>query len=267
MPDYKAIFDGHLGPRGDFPACFAFSIHKAGSTLLHKMIADVCNLCKIPALSIPDTLFLEGIRDKEWQADKGILNLVEEGRLYYGFRYLPAAFLDPKLGLKKRQSVLLVRDPRDALVSEFYSFGGKYISHRTPDKNVESFTKDLEANAGLSIDDYVIQTSPYHLAKLQDYRNALDFSTVMLSRYEDIYFDKHRFLAEAFAHLRVPADPLIIRQVAAINDIRPSVEDYSKHIRKGAPGDHREKLKPETIELLNDMFHETCLHYGYDLHA
>lgn len=267
MPDYKAIFSEHLGPRGDFPACFAFSIHKAGSTLMHKMIAEACNRCSIPSLSIPDTLFLEGVKDREWQADEGILDLVEEGRLYYGFRYLPAAFLDPRLGLRQRRSVLLVRDPRDALVSEFFSFGGKHVSHRAPDKNAESFRKDLEATAGLDLDEYVIQSARFHLAKLEAYRSALDLSTVMLRRYEDIYFDKHRFLREIFSHLQIAADPDVIRDVAAANDIRPSMEDLSKHIRKGAPGDHREKLKPETISRLNDVFRVTCRNFGYDLDA
>ena len=265
MPDYKAIFGDHLGPRGDFPACFAFSIHKAGSTLMHKMIADVCIRCGVPSVSIPDTLFLEGISDREWQADKDILELVEEGRLYYGFRYLPAAFLDPALALKQRQSVLLVRDPRDALVSEFFSFGGKHVSHRVPDKNAEKFRKGLEATADLGLDDYVLQSAQYHLAKLKAYREALDLSTVMLRRYEDIYFDKHGFLQDVFAHLRIAVDPEVIREVAAANDIRPSVEDYSKHIRKGAPGDHREKLMPETISSLNDIFRQVCSDFGYDL--
>lgn len=267
MPDYKAIFSERLGPRGDFPACFAFSIHKAGSTLMHKMIADVCIRSRIPSLSIPDTLFLEGIKDREWQADPGILDLVEEGRLYYGFRYLPAAFLDPRLGLRQRRSVLLVRDPRDALVSEYFSFGGRHVSHRAPDKNADSFRKGLEATADLDLDEYVLQSAQYHLAKLKAYREALDFSTVMLRRYEDIYFDKHGFLADIFSHFGIAIDPEIVRQVAAENDIRPSEEDHSRHIRKGAPGDHREKLAENTIARLNGMFGDVCRSYGYELSA
>ena len=53
--------------------------------------------------------------------------------------------------------------------------------------------------------------------------------------------------------------------MAAQNDIRPVEEDMSKHIRKGTPGDHREKLQKETIAKLNDIFRDTCSFYGYDL--
>jgi len=57
----------------------------------------------------------------------------------------------------------------------------------------------------------------------------------------------------------------IIAKVAADNDVRPATEEVGKHIRKGAPGDHREKLKPETIDALNAQFRDIGQRYGYAL--
>jgi hypothetical protein len=99
------------------------------------------------------------------------------------------------------------------------------------------------------------------------YQSSLDFSLVLLRHYEEIYFDKRTFLTDIFAHFGVSVPIEVIEKVAAQNDIRPAKEDISKHIRKGTPGDHREKLRYETIAKLNNIFRDICRFYGYDLDA
>ena len=76
---------------------------------------------------------------------------------------------------------------------------------------------------------------------------------------------RENFLADIFTHFNIAVESDVLDEVAARNDIRPEVEDISKHIRKGTPGDHVNKLRPETITKLNDIFCETCAFYGYDL--
>ena len=87
----------------------------------------------------------------------------------------------------------------------------------------------------------------------------------MVRRYEDVSYDKHSFLREIFEHfgIGVPAD--IIAEVARQNDIRPKVENEARHIRKGTPGDHMQKLQPQTIATLNDTFRDVAAFYGYAL--
>jgi hypothetical protein len=263
--DYLALFKKDLATWGTFQECFAFSIHKAGSTLMYTMISQVCKAVQIPALSIPDMLFKEGIVSSEWENDQELLGLIEPGHIYYGFRFLPEILLNPQIRLREKKSVLLVRDPRDALVSEYYSLGGKHPSHCLPDKNKEAFLERAKANADFDIDEYVLRKATNHLRKLTTYQSNLDFNRVLLRRYEEIYFDKRTFLIDIFAHFGLSVPIEVIEQVAAQNDIRPVEEDMSKHIRKGTPGDHREKLQKETIAKLNDIFGDTCSFYNYDL--
>jgi hypothetical protein len=260
--DYKRLLANHLRPPGEFQACFAFSIHKAGSTLMNAMIQDVCRQAAIPAISIPDRLFAEGIGES-WANDKRVLEVIEEGRVYHGFRYLAPVLLHPGLRLNERRSVLLVRDPRDALVSEYFSYGGRHHSHRLPEKNREKFAERSEATKHLDIDEYVVAAAYGYRTKLDSYRKHLDLGRILLRRYEDIYFDKHKFLSEIFEHFRIPVAPAILARVSAANDLRPDAEDPSKHVRKGTPGDHREKLKLETIGTLNEMFRESGAAFGY----
>src|SRR5690606_1703897 len=112
---FLAALERQMPVPGDFPACFAFSIHKAGSSLMHSMIAAACKQAHIPAISIPDILFLEGLLEKDWERDQGITHALTDGRVYIGFRAMPSLLKGAESPLHGRKSVLLVRDPRDAL--------------------------------------------------------------------------------------------------------------------------------------------------------
>jgi Sulfotransferase domain len=265
MIDYQKIFETKLVPPGSFPDCYAFSIHKAGSTLMHKMIGEVCDSACIPGISIPDILFKEGVFEKDWADDEQILDLIASGRIYYGYRHLPKVFLNESLHLRDKKSVLLVRDPRDALVSQYFSYGGKNISHKLPDKNKEAFLEKAQATAHMEIDQYVLSNFAGYRNKLNAYKDNLNFDNVLLFKYEDIYFDKRKFLGDIFIHFGIEVEPKLLDEIAAKHDVRPEVEDAAKHIRKGTPGDYVNKLRPETTDKLNKIFAEICVWYGYDL--
>lgn len=266
--DYKEIFASRLSvPPGPFADCYAFSIHKAGSSLLHGMIDAVCAKVGIPSINIPDTLFNYGIHEEMWCADNAILELVKPGYVYFGFRVFPKIFADRYIGIKEKKSVLLVRDPRDALVSQYFSFGRKDFSHVLPARNAEALVEKWMTTASLTIDKYVLSQAQDYLRKMNAYRDllCLQNENVLLRRYEDIYYNKVGFIRDTFNHFGICIEKSILDEVAASNDIRPAVEDPSKHIRKGTPGDHKEKLSPQTIRDLNAIFKETAAFFGYNL--
>jgi len=245
--------------------CFVFGLHKCGSTLMHKMVREVCIQANIPILDIPALAFKEGIAGKDWSADESLIPIFKQSRLFLGFRFLPQVLMNPDLKIRDKKFVLLVRDPRDALVSAFFSFGGKHLSHKLPQKNSEAFLARVQNNANLDIDEYVIKHSQTNLKRMIEYRDHLDFNTGMIFRYEDIYYDKLKFLKAIFEHFSIDVDNALLARVAKKHDVRPEQEDVSKHIRKGAPGDYINKLKPETIEKLNAILSDIASSYGYDL--
>lgn len=264
MNNYIDLIESRLPQPGTFEPLFAFSVHKAGSTLMHTMINEVCHASGIPVISIPDILFHEGYLE-EWQDDPAVGALMTPGRVYIGFRNLPGFMKADPTVLNGRRSVLLVRDPRDALVSLFYSMGGKHVSHNLPKKNPEAFLNRVSTTAHMEIDEFVTTASTGYLKKLLNYRDTLDFDHVLLRRYEDIYYDKCTFLIEIFEHFGLAADPEAIQSVARKNDIRPEQETLGAHIRKGQPGDYKEKLQPETIAFLNNRFRDVATGFGYHL--
>ena len=249
----------------EFEPCFAFSVHKCGSTLMHSMIRSVCKQAGIPGVSLPDLLFNEGFLESDWQSDPDLLPAFERRLLYFGFRNLPKILLAPEFHLRERRFVLLVRDPRDALVSQYFSFGKTSGSHARPKKNAEAFDQMLQKSGDQNLDAYVVRMAPNLRKKLEIYRDSLNFDLGLLRRYEEIFFDKETFLGEIFDHFGIEVPAGIIAEVAQKHDIRPEKEDETRHIRKGTPGDHAEKLAPETIARLNDIFREVGAFYGYQL--
>ena len=133
-----------------------------------------------------------------------------------------------------------------------------------PKKNESAFVERLKQTAHLEIDEYVLQAANNYLAKLNFYRNNLNFDLALTERYEDIFYDKEGFLRRIFEHFGLQVEDEVFERVARDNDIRPEKEDVSQHIRKGAPGDHREKLRPETIQSLNQTFSDIFDWLGYD---
>ncbi len=258
--DYSFIKHSMLP--GDFHSLFAFSVHKCGSSLMHRMIRQVCERSIIPHLNIPGPLFEKGI-GPEWKTDPELLKLILDGYIYFGFRDFPPVF---KTGIDftKTKNVLLVRDPRDALVSQYFSFmpGG---SHIIPKDNPERFLVQQKNSAGLSIDEYVLKNAKGIRNKLTAYQQALDFSTTKLFKYEDIFYDKYSFIKDIYSHFNIFVEDHIFLKVAEENHIVPEIEDPSKHIRKGIPGDHRVKLTQKTINSLNQTLGNIAEFYGYKL--
>ena len=261
--DHAALHAALPEQEGDFAPCYAFSVHKSGSTMMNKMIGEVCRKQDIPSVALPNWFFDEGIPPKVWSTDPELLPVCSRNLVYYGFRFLPPVFTDPALKLTDRRAVLLVRDPRDALVSQYFSYGKKGGSHKLPKKGAEVILAKMEAAGDIGIDEYVLGEAPKLRRKLTEYRDALNPDLTLQRRYEDVFFDKATFLGEIFDHFGIAVPPARIRKVAERHDVRPEQEDPSQHIRKGTPGDHAEKLRPETIASLDDTFREIGAFYGY----
>jgi hypothetical protein len=235
------------------PPCFAFGVHKAGSTLMHNMLAAACQAAGLSWTNVPGVLFDRGIFEPDWQSDAALVPVFQAGGVHLGFRVFAPLLLDPRVQLSQRRSVLLLRDPRDALVSEFFSYGGQ-MSHVLPKENAEQLLQKVSQSRNDDIDTYCLRVARGYCAKIDTYRKALEGPNNREFRYEEVFFDKQRFLAEIFAHFGIAVDAGIIASVASKYDIRPAVEDRSKHIRKGYPGDFREKLQPVTVARLNEIF-------------
>lgn len=247
---------------GTGPSAFLVSLPKAGSTLFYRLMTPISNRAGLPYYSFPNELHSAGVPFSD--ITEGLADMfAPTGYTYGGFRGFDRTMTLPDYA--DGRTVLLVRDPRDMLTSLYFSEAKSHVAPGTSasDALLKQFEQRRERALAMSIDEFVLQRSAGLAASYESVIEAIGDKRHKLFRYEDVIFDKPRWVAETLDYLKLTAPPKLVANVIEKNDIRPSSEDQAQHIRKVAPGDHREKLRPETIAELDGRFAALMERFGY----
>ena len=241
---------------------FLLGLPKAGSTLLTRLMKPVVEAAGLTFVAIPQTLRQLGaplakIPPEVNQAFRPM------GYAFGGFRGLPGALALPAYA--DGRTILLVRDPRDMLVSLYYSLA---FSHSPPGTGLggelaAAFEKQRLETAEMDINAFVLGHAASVVNQYRVIESKLGEVSYKLYRYEDIIFDKLAWANDMVAYFGLSARPAVVERSAAKNDVRPEVEDTAEHIRKVVPGDHVEKLKAATIAELNGRLAPILAKHGY----
>lgn len=219
-------------------------------------------------VSIPDDLFLKNI---DFAGDYSSYipdRLIQPGNVYGGFRSFPRSLVANKV-FQDGRKVLLVRDPRDALVSQYYSFAtSHYIPEGDEQTGPRRDLKRVRKEVGtMTIDEFVIQQAPSMNEAMLSYRPILADAQLLVLRYEDIIFNKSELLTIICEHFDWQLGEQDRTDILYHVDIRPTAEDPSQFIRKVTPGDHLQKLQPGTITKVNRLVKEAMDTYAYTVNA
>jgi hypothetical protein len=256
-----AHFD--VPPPADIEAFFAFGLHKAGSSLLSKVWLKLCAGLHVPDISFSETLFSQGHMGVTLDTCTNIADLVKDGYCYRGFRTFPAPLATLDL-FRRRPKILLARDPRDAIVSSFFSFNkGSHGLPRSGDlrRSIEGWRRE---HADVDIDASALETCRNYRDKMRVYREAFNgVGNVKIYRYEDIIFEKKAWILDMLRFAGLEAPEALVDAIVQDEDVRPRVENPAAHIRKVTPGDYREKLRRDTIRQITDVLAEEMAYYGY----
>ncbi len=195
-----------------------------------------------------------------------------------GYRHIfkPAGYLYSVFGgmiegvtaLDQYKIVLMVRDPRDILVSYYYSMA---YSHPVPDKRGDKFDRFMEerrAALETNVDDYVVAESDNLYGILHRYKMLLldKHSHAHITSYEKMISDFHGWLNDLIEYCEFEISDDLRRSIIEENDrLRPTKENIHKHIRKGTHGDYKNKLRPDTIAYLNMRFSPILGVFGYTM--
>ena len=243
------------------PAFFAFGVRKSGSSVMNQMVSALAKMNGVNYVDVAGQLFAKGVSVPAWQNDRAMSGLLHGGNLYGGFRNAPLGLVGHSL-VQDARKVLLVRDPRDALVSEYFS---NAYSHSIPKdgETRELMLAQRDAALRASVGDYVKRMAPALRATLREYGAFLDMPGMRLYRYEQAIMDKRWFLQDVCAHFGWAVSEVQLGHILGWADVLPDEENPTRFIRKVTPGDHLEKLDQATIDLLNETFAAELDRFGY----
>jgi hypothetical protein len=262
----KALLAGKHRTSSQQPSVLHFSLNKAATQYVKTLLNYIASHNTLTPVGMNEWAFgstqpyLDHLSKAEMQAYKHVFK--PKGYLYSVF----GGFVEGIDNLEDYRIILMVRDPRDILVSGFYSMA---YSHPLPGENSgkrEGFLAKRKKALEIGIDAYVLQEAPRLQANLLRYyeKLLLPFPQTHLLRYEDMISDFPSFLdmltaASGCTLTAADRDILIAKHRAE----QPITEDIKKHTRKGVSGDYREKLKPETIADLHRILHAVAGYFGY----
>lgn len=159
-----------------------------------------------------------------------------------------------------KQALFFIRDPRDILVSQYYSFGFTHgLSPNLKIKEMELSNRERIQN--MTLDEYAIQMAPVvqdHFNMLKTLSDRCMYSVIL--KYEDMINDFDKFsegLSQCFQ-----LDESVIKEIYLKS--RPKeVEDTSSHRRSGKAGGFRTKLEKKTIKRVNTILQPTLKYFQY----
>jgi len=184
-----------------------------------------------------------------------------------GYMYGPFYGMDqeeltlPISNLDDFKIFLMLRDPRDVLTS--YYLYQAYSSYENPAKQEFLMARNKEVQAK-SIDTWVLEKAPLFKARYEDYFEKLyGKPNVLFLKYEDMIADFEPWLAQLIDFSGLNLSKETIESIKKTANFNVDKEDRKSHKRQVTPGDHKRKLKDETINLLNAEFKEILVGFQY----
>ena len=251
---------------GKAPSVLHFSINKAATQHVKKVLHSIALENELIPVHYHEFVFLTGrpyldhLSKKEFQDYQHIFRP-------RGFLYSVFGGMIPHIeNLQNYRLLFTVRDPRDVLVSGYYSAA---FSHRIPPEESgkrEAFLEQRKKAQDTPIDEFVLEQCDkvksvymrYHKQLLEPWDH-----TVML-KYEEMVDDYERWLDRLAEELELDISKDLKQRLIEQNEEKAAKkENKYRHRRKGQPGDYREKLQPETISQLNEQLKPVLNVFGY----
>jgi FkbM family methyltransferase len=250
-----------------------FTTHKAGSMVLHRVLADICQKNDITYYSPNQNA------DKQLPFDRifGGEDFIAARKGCFG----PLRFFVPSAALSSANIIVHLRDPRDVLTSMFFSYcfihpgeieANTGYRKEVAEAGIDKFVLDMtDENFTCYKGDYGIgseysqYTGNVHNRYITYLKEVVGRSNAVVISYEEMVLDFASWLRKLLAAFELPDRKETYRFVVSrhAKTVKPAGENIWSHKRKVTPGDYKEKLQPETISKLNLRFSEVLDTLGY----
>jgi hypothetical protein len=251
-PREHLFVKGLLDFESDDPSILFFTVKKSASTLMRDVVAWA-NRRHLRLTHLNLAAYLWDSTDSpvyDYMSVHSAALFRDRGILYAPLRqYVDVSHL------RQARIICMLRDPRDVVVSGYFS--ARY-SHRAPASPAKkmAFLEQRQLLDRMSIDEYALGYATRLFPIYEAYRRNLERSKVLT--YEEMWYHFDQWAAQLAdllgAHFSA-ADVAYLRRLADID--RPAGEDVRAHRRKGTPGDYRGKLTADASGRITDMFADT----------
>lgn len=234
-----------------------FTTHKCASTFTPKVLLEVARQRRLKTINL--TGFLWHTTNEE------VYDALSEreGQVFSprGYCYSPLRKFVSISDIEAYSSLLILRDPRDVLVSGYFSM---VKTHELPLHPIRRrrFLEERRQISRLSIDEYAIEYADQLGERYRELlSNVLACKDSKFLTYESMITDFQRWIGDLEGFFGVQFKPE--QKEGWAREVSPPLGEHMKHRRKVTPGDYMHKLAPETIEILDSKFDDLLSHFSY----
>ncbi len=184
-----------------------------------------------------------------------------EGYLYTVF----GGLVEGIPNLEAYRMVIMVRDPRDVLVSGYYSYAYSHEAPRAKAK-MDEFEEWREFVQSLTIDEYALEISQNLRERLRKYLAVTAVHPhVCVLKYEEMIGDFPTWLDRLLAYCQLEISTGLRRELLneAQRTSRKKKEEIRQHRRQVTPGEYQQKFKPETVDYLDTYLADVLEGFNY----
>lgn len=262
----RALIDGRHTAHNQHRSIIHFTVNKSASQYVKKILSLCASHHGMTPIRLNDYAFNSEFpfidRLTKTQMEEYVYLFKNKGYLYSPF----GGMIDGLPRLDDYHIIFMVRDPRDVLVSQYFSTA---YSHKKPSRESNKyhyFMNRRDDARKLAIDEFVVQRSDPLLEIYEKYRTGLlhDYPRTYLTRFEDMVADFSAWLDGLLDYCELPVETDMYDNLIRRNEaLKPKEENPAREMRKGQHGDFAAKLSPQTIDLLNEKFSASLEAFGY----
>jgi hypothetical protein len=231
------------------------SVRKCGSSITNNICRAIAAVNERCFVDVGHTLFMNNFALDDWQRDPALSAIIRPGVIYGGFRVAPIGLLEDPLFVDAPK-IVMIRDPRDALVSHYYSIA---YSHPIPPPTgaYDEVTKRLldarKKAAATGVRQFAVANARSLARTFEAYAPVLSMPNVVLAKYEDYILRKPALIDLLAHHFDLKVSEKGVRDILGWADVLPDQENERAFVRQVLPGDHLRKLDRTTIAKLNTI--------------
>ena len=237
---------------------FFVGVPRGGSSICSQIISSMATSRGYEICDIEAENYNKGIRIDLIPND--VFQKLSKKSTYYGpFRSTPENII--KAPLRDIYKIVVVRDPRDCIVSHYFAMKNIHTQFR-PNTDLA----DMKTGGGEygEIDEHCLSVSTEYKSIFSGLVSfILRNADTIVYRYEDIIFNAATWIADVNIRLALNCSEEVLNQARLQAHFVPVREDEMAHNRQGLPLDHLKYLKPPTIEAISRILYAEMSFFGY----